>query len=44
MTMGIFGGKTLHLYLKKKTFLFAGNRRKIGGMGGWGGNQYKLLK
>ena len=29
---------------KEKLFLFAGNRRKIGGIRGWGGNRYKLWK
>jgi hypothetical protein len=42
--MGMWGEKKLQLYLKKKFFLSAVNRRKIGGMWGWGGNRLNYEK
>jgi len=44
ITMGMWGEKKLHLYLKKKTFFSAGSRRKMGGMWGWGGNRLNYGK
>jgi hypothetical protein len=43
---GHFWGGKNYIYIKEKNFFsfFCGNRRKIGGMGEWGGNRYKLLK
>jgi hypothetical protein len=38
------GEKKLHLYLKKKTFLFAGSRRKNWWKWGWGGNRFNYGK
>ncbi len=37
-------GKITFIFKEKKPFLSAGNRRNIGGIGGWGGNRYKLWK
>jgi hypothetical protein len=37
-------GKITFIFKEKNFFFFAGNRRKIGGIRGWGGNRYKLWK
>ena len=42
ITMGMWGEKITFIFKEKNFFLFAGNRRKIGGIWGWGGNRYKL--
>jgi hypothetical protein len=42
ITMGMWGEKITFIFKEKNFFLSAGNRRKIGGIWGWGGNRYKL--
>jgi hypothetical protein len=39
------GGRKNYIYIKEKNFsFFAGSRRKMGGMGGWGGNRFNYGK